>query len=93
MTAMGKKKNATSLAPTGAPTEDIVVGEWLATKRELVRVMVRDFKGHTFIDIRRWYRDVGGNLCPSGKGISCRPGDLKRLRKALRKADRRLSGR
>jgi hypothetical protein len=57
---MGKTKNATSLVPTGAPAEDIVVGEWLATKRDLLRVMVRDFKGHTLIDIRRWYRDVGG---------------------------------
>jgi transcriptional coactivator p15 (PC4) len=92
MSAMGKKKNATSLAPTGAPTEDVVVGEWLATKRELLRVMVRDFKGHTLIDIRRWYRDAGGKLCP-GKGVSCRTGDVKPLRKALRKADRRLSGR
>jgi hypothetical protein len=90
---MGKKKSATPLAATGAPAEDIVVGEWLATKRDLLRVMVREFKGHTFVDIRRWYRDVEGNLCPSAKGISCRPGDMKLLRKALRKADRRVNGR
>jgi hypothetical protein len=91
MSAMAKKKDATSLGPKGsALAEDIVVGEWPATKRDLVRVMVRNYKGHTLLDIRRWYRDVGGNLCPSGKGISCRPGDIKPLRKALRKADRLL---
>ena len=93
MTAKGKKEEAESSPKGNALAKDIVVGEWLATKRDLVRVMVRDFKGHTFVDIRRWYRDVGGDLCPSRKGISCRPGDLKRLRKALREADRRLNGR
>ena len=94
MTTMGKKKEAESSAPKGnALAKDIVVGEWRATKRDLVRVMVREFKGHTFVDIRRWYRDVEGNLCPSAKGISCRPGDMKPLRKALRKADRRVNGR
>ena len=90
---MGKKKNATPLAATGALAEDIVVGEWRATKRDLVRVLVREFKGHTLVDIRRWYRDVEGNLRPSAKGISCRPGDMKPLRKALREADRRVNGR
>jgi len=91
---MSKKRHATSSVPKGtAPAEDIVVGVWRATKRDLIRVMVRNFKGQVLIDIRRWYRDVGGNLCPSRKGISCRPGDIKPLRKALRNADRRLGGR
>lgn len=86
---MGKKKNAEPSPPMGAAAEDIVVGEWLATKRDLLRVTVRNFKGHTLIDIRRWYRDAGGKLCP-GKGVSSRPADIDSLRKALRKAARLL---
>ncbi len=53
--------------------------------------MVRHFKGIEFIDVRRWYRDAHGELCP-GRGISFRRRDLKRLRRALRKVDRLISG-
>ncbi len=87
---MAKKPDGTSLAPKGSiPTEGIVVGEWPANKRELLRVRVHVYKGHTLLDIRRWYRDAAGKFCP-GKGISCKPGDVKPLRKALRKAGQRL---
>jgi hypothetical protein len=90
---MAKNKDAKQLAPNNsAEAKDIVVREWRATKREVLRVMVRDFKGQKLIDVRRWYRDAEAKLCP-GKGFSCRPWDLKPLRKALRKADRLLNGR
>jgi hypothetical protein len=90
---MAKKKDAKSLAPNNsAQAKDLVVREWRVTKREVLRVMVRDFKGQKLIDLRRWYRDAEGKQCP-GKGVSCRPWDLKPLRKALRKADRLLNGR
>jgi Transcriptional Coactivator p15 (PC4) len=89
---MAEKKTRKRLAQKSAQAKDIVVAEWRATKREVLRVMLRDFKGHKLVDIRRWYRDAEGKLCP-GKGISCRPWDIEPLRKALRKADRRLSGR
>ncbi len=89
---MAEKKNAKpSAQKKGAQAKDTVVGEWRATKREVLRVMVRNFKGLKLIDIRRWYRDAEGKLCP-GKGVSCRPWDLEPLRKALRKADRLLNG-
>jgi hypothetical protein len=84
---MAKKKHDKS-----EQTKDIVVAEWRVTKRDVLRVMVRDFKGQKLLDIRRWYRDAEGKLCP-GKGISCRPWDIEPLRKALRKADRRISDR
>jgi len=90
---MTKNKHAKPLAPNNsAQAKDIVVQEWRATKREVLRVMVREFKGQKLIDVRRWYRDAEGELCP-GKGVSCRAWDLKPLRKALRKADRLLNGR
>lgn len=79
-------------AKESAPAEDIVIDKWRANKRELLQVKIRNFKGLTLIDIRRWYRDAEGNLRP-GKGISCKPDDLKRLWKALRKADRLINGR
>jgi Transcriptional Coactivator p15 (PC4) len=93
MTAMAKKKDEKTATPKeSAPAEDTVVDKWRANERELLQVKIRNFKGLTLIDIRRWYRDAEGDLRP-GKGISCKPGDLKRLRQALRKADRRINGR
>jgi transcriptional coactivator p15 (PC4) len=86
-----KNKDGKKLAPNkSAQAKDIVVAEWRATKREVVRVVLRDFKGLKLLDIRRWYRDAEGKLCP-GKGLSCRPWDVKPLRKALREAERLLS--
>jgi hypothetical protein len=52
-----------------AKTKDVEVANWQVTKREVVRVMIRHFKGNELIDVRRWYRDAQGELCP-GKGIS-----------------------
>ena len=90
---MAQKKDAKPLDPNkSAQAKDIVVDKWRANKRELLQVKIRNFKGLTLIDIRRWYRDAQGELCP-GKGISCQLGDLKRLRKALRKTDRLINGR
>jgi hypothetical protein len=89
---MAKKTDGKALASDKREQiKDIVVAEWQATKRELLRVMKRYFKGIELIDVRRWYRDAEGQLCP-GKGISFRPGDIKRLWKALRKVDRLVNG-
>jgi hypothetical protein len=88
---MAQKKDAKPLDPNkSAQAKDIVVDKWRANKRELLQVKIRNFKGITLIDIRRWYRDAEGNLLP-GKGISGKPEDLKRLRRALRKAARRIN--
>jgi Transcriptional Coactivator p15 (PC4) len=91
ITEMAEKKTRKPLAQKSAQAKDTVVAEWRATKREVLRVMLRDFRGHKLIDIRRWYRDAEGKLCP-GKGTSCRPWDIEPLRKALRKADRLVGG-
>ena len=88
VTAMAKKSENYD---ESKQAKDIVFAEWRVTKRDVLRVMLRHYKGHKLIDVRRWYRDAEGQLCP-GKGISIRPGDLKRLWKALRKADRQMSG-
>jgi len=70
-----------------------VVGEWPHSKGEIVRVAVGTYNGHPFVGMRRWYRDIDGNLQPSRKGISFRPEDLKAARKALRAAARLLKKR
>lgn len=89
---MAEKKSAKPLASNKSEqNKDLVVAEWQATKRELLRVMIRHFKSIELIDVRRWYRDAQGELCP-GKGISIRPPDLRRLRKALRAAERLIGG-
>jgi len=66
-----------------------LIGEWQVSKRDLLRVEIRQFKGTTFVDLRRWYRDALGVLCP-GKGVSVPPDIVRRLWKALRKAELKL---
>jgi len=80
-------------AVAGCHNPDSVVGEWRATKTELMRVTVRLYGGHPRIDVRRWFYDASGKLCPGIKGVSLTPEGLKRLRKALRKAQRQIERR
>jgi Transcriptional Coactivator p15 (PC4) len=90
---MAEKTDVKALVTkTTSKSKDVVVAKWRVTKRELLLVTVGRFKGRKLVGVRRWYRDAQGELCP-GKGISLRPDDLKRVRKALRKADRLLRGR
>lgn len=70
---------------------EVEIARWPANKREIVRVMIRVYCGRKLVDCRRWFTDVGGNLSP-GKGISLDIVQLPLLRRALRKAARKLGG-
>lgn len=68
----------------------IIVAEWRVTKTELMRVIIREYQGRQFIDVRRWYYDATRKLSPGRKGVSLRLDDIPLLRKALRKAERKI---
>lgn len=40
---------------------------------ERLRVDVKTYRGNTYIDIRVWYVDAGGEYHPSSKGIMVKP--------------------
>lgn len=40
---------------------------------ERVRIDVKTYRGNTYIDIRVWYVDAGGEYRPSSKGIMVKP--------------------
>jgi Transcriptional Coactivator p15 (PC4) len=72
---------------------DKLILEWRANKAETFRVMLRQLGSVLLVDFRRWFRDADGKLCPSKKGVSFKPADIKRLRKALRTARKKIEQR
>jgi Transcriptional Coactivator p15 (PC4) len=78
----GQRKNAPE-APVALP---IVVAEWPRNEREVVRITLSRYKGHTSIDIRVWFRAEEGDFRASRRGISVRLAEISGVRKGLRKA-------
>ena len=81
---------------TGADSDATVVAEWPLTKTEVLRVIVyldetRLHERSLMIDVRRWFYDSSRKLCPRKQGLLLTPGDLRCLRKALRKAEREVA--
>lgn len=66
-----------------------VVSEWKRSRGEVTRISISKFRGELRLDIRRWYRDHDGDLQPTKRGESFPVSDLKRLRRAIRKASLR----
>ena len=64
-------KPETARKPSPALAEPIVVGEFWANRRgESVRVQLREFEGHTLIDVRRHFTNGDGKLQATQKGIA-----------------------
>ncbi|MDR5770872.1 MULTISPECIES: transcriptional coactivator p15/PC4 family protein [unclassified Caballeronia] len=73
-----KKKAGTMASPESSSSNDTSVGGVLFAdlkKRdtERVRIHVKAYKGHDFIDIRVWYLADNGEFKPSSKGLTIRP--------------------
>lgn len=60
-------------------------GEAVAIDRgygKTLRVEIREYKGHQFVDIREWWTDKEGVIQP-GKGATIRFSELERVTEAL----------
>jgi len=68
-------------------SEDQLVARIAKNAREEIRVALRHYKGHSFIDLRVHARGADGEMVPTGKGITIKPDALPRLRQALAEAD------
>jgi hypothetical protein len=73
-----------------AESADAVIADIGKNSRELLRVQVREFKGHRFADIRVHYRD-GEDIKPSGKGVTAKAEQIDQLIDALQQAKTALS--
>ena len=67
-----------------------LIKEWRASKAERVRVVLNEVGSMLLVDVRRWFRDADGKLCPGRKGISIKASDTQPLRKALRAAEKEI---
>lgn len=45
------------------------VAAWPLANGETLKLRICHYKSQEFLDLRRWYRDVGGELRPSPRGI------------------------
>lgn len=56
------------------------------SRGEELRVSLSTLGGHSFIDLRLWFRSDDGTMRPSRKGVTCRLDQLPDLHGALTKA-------
>ena len=68
--------------------EDIIIETIQKNKSEHVRVMLREYKGAKFLDVRTYYAASDGELKPTAKGVSLRIGLIEDLRVAVAQAER-----
>jgi hypothetical protein len=74
-----------------ADQADIVIADIDKNSRELLRVQVREYQGHRFVDLRVHFRD-GEAVKPTPKGCTCRLDQIDTLIDALRRAKATLEG-
>ena len=68
-------------------SEDRLVARIAKNAREEIRVALRHYKGHSFIDLRVHARGADGEMVPTAKGLTVKPEALPQLRQALVEAD------
>lgn len=64
----------------------------LPRSRDMLRVTTSEYKGTTYVDIRVWYFDRGGELRPGTKGVSLRPDAITAVIEALQAAHDAIGG-
>ena len=72
--------------------EDIQVASIRKNARDELRIAIREYEGHIFVDIRQFspYRETG-QMGPTPKGVAVRPQKLKALIDALEAAEKALN--
>lgn len=80
----GRKKSV----PKTAVAFPILVAELPRNEREVLRIMVSEYRGRISIDVRLWFRTQGSGLRPSQRGVSLRLMEISDTREGLRKAEK-----
>lgn len=67
--------------------DDITIASLRKSTRESVRVQIREFKGHRFVDVRT-FASNGVEEVSTAKGIAIKPEMLRATIEALQEAER-----
>jgi Transcriptional Coactivator p15 (PC4) len=67
--------------------KDDMVAELAKNPLEVIRVAVREFRGHQFVDIRVYYQDEAGSWLPTKKGVTIAPDLWSDFLEALAKVE------
>ena len=68
----------------------MLIGEIQKNATEKLKVLISEFKGFTFLDIRIYYEDDQGEYKPTRKGITLKKEDIEPLIKLLQEGDKKL---
>lgn len=64
----------------------IIIAEWPKNEREVVRVALDEFNGHSIVNARLWFRAEDGGLRPGKQGFAIGIRRLPALASALNRA-------
>jgi len=67
-------------------TDATIVAEWTINRRERLRVSIEQFNGTWLVNVRKWYEDNDGEICPGKHGIALGVKHLPQLAEAMTKA-------
>jgi hypothetical protein len=65
---------------------EIVIAEWRINHRQRQRVMMKNYKGVNYVDVRKWFVGKEGDLCPGKQGVAVSVKYLPLLTPAIVKA-------
>jgi hypothetical protein len=51
----------------------VLIGEIVKNVNERLRITVESYRGHSFVDLRIYYRDHDENWKPTTKGVALKP--------------------
>ena len=89
-TVAGKKSSRTG--NPAAITEIAEIAIIRKSQIEAFKLRVIEMHGRRFADLRVFYTDASGELCPSRKGVAIGVQQLREIIPALLEAERRLAG-
>ena len=55
---------------TAIASKDITVGEIVKDENNILLISIREFHGHKYCDIRKWFRNGKGHLIATNSGIT-----------------------
>ena len=68
-----------------------LIAEFEKNSQEVIRVQLREFRGHQLLDVRVFYHpEEGGEVRPSKKGISVTAELVPQIRKAIEEGEKAL---
>ncbi|MFH0812845.1 MAG: transcriptional coactivator p15/PC4 family protein [Pseudomonadota bacterium] len=72
--------------------DGILIGELEKNSTSKIKVMVREYKGREFVDVRTYFQSDDGEWQPTKKGIAISPAKVGELVRLLNIASKNANG-